>query len=187
MPVDMKTVIADAFSTMLEYKSVDKITVKALLDECHISRQTFYYHFQDIMDVLEWSFRQVTQRLVEQSLKTEDMRSALQIFISFTVKHYSKIQRLLESQRRKQVEQIMIEAVETYLKELVHHKWPDLAVNLTDMEIVVRYNACGIVGVLESCGGKSNLDQERLILLIERILLGELSEWNGYLPLPSTR
>lgn len=33
-------------------KNVDKITVKALIDKCRISRQTFYYHFQDIMDVM---------------------------------------------------------------------------------------------------------------------------------------
>ena len=53
MPVDMKNVLADTFAEMVKQGNVDKITVKALIEECHISRQTFYYHFQDIMDVLE--------------------------------------------------------------------------------------------------------------------------------------
>ena len=53
MPVDMKAVIAEALKKMMLQKSIDKITVKALIDERHISRQTFYYHFQDIMDVME--------------------------------------------------------------------------------------------------------------------------------------
>ena len=55
MPVDMKSIIADTFLHMVQHGNIDKITVKALIDACHISRQTFYYHFKDIMDVLEWS------------------------------------------------------------------------------------------------------------------------------------
>ena len=52
---DMKILIAEAFIDLLEKESIDKITVKQLIEECHISRQTFYYHFRDIMDVLEWA------------------------------------------------------------------------------------------------------------------------------------
>lgn len=47
MPVDVKQVIAETFAGLLEHKNVEKITVKELVDACHISRQTFYYHFQD--------------------------------------------------------------------------------------------------------------------------------------------
>lgn len=51
MPVDVKQVIAETFAGLLEHKNVEKITVKELVDACHISRQTFYYHFQDTMEV----------------------------------------------------------------------------------------------------------------------------------------
>ena len=57
MPVDMKAVIAGTYLQLVQHGNVDKITVKALIDACHISRQTFYYHFRDIMDVLEWSIQ----------------------------------------------------------------------------------------------------------------------------------
>ena len=69
MPTDMKKIIADTFLKMIEHGNIDKITVKALIEECHISRQTFYYHFQDLMDVLEWSVNQGMKKLVEESLK----------------------------------------------------------------------------------------------------------------------
>lgn len=60
MPVDMKTIIANTFMDMFRQGNVDKITVKQLIDACHVSRQTFYYHFQDILHVMEWSIRQQT-------------------------------------------------------------------------------------------------------------------------------
>ena len=69
MREDMKSMIADTFSQMLEKEDIDKITVTKLIGECHISRQTFYYHFRDIMDVLDWTFRRSTQALARRSLE----------------------------------------------------------------------------------------------------------------------
>ena len=57
MPVDTKAMIAGTYLQLVQHGNVDKITVKALIDACHISRQTFYYHFRDIMDVLEMCIR----------------------------------------------------------------------------------------------------------------------------------
>ena len=55
MPANMKGMIADAFVSLSGEKPIDKITVKDLVEKCSISRQTFYYHFQDILEVIEWS------------------------------------------------------------------------------------------------------------------------------------
>lgn len=71
MREDMKSMIADTFSQMLEKEDIDKITVTKLIGECHISRQTFYYHFRDIMDVLDWTFRRSTQALARRSLEAK--------------------------------------------------------------------------------------------------------------------
>ena len=118
MPVDMKGVIAEAFLKMIQRNGLDKITVKALIEECHISRQTFYYHFQDIMDVLEWSMGQTVEHLVKKSLQAEDLHSALQIFVSFSVENFPMLQKLMDSQRRAQIERMLMDGMVTYLQEL---------------------------------------------------------------------
>ena len=43
---------------LAEKKSLKKITVKDIADECGITRSTFYYHFSDIYDVLDVLSRQ---------------------------------------------------------------------------------------------------------------------------------
>ena len=49
--------IRQTFLLLLEQTSLDKITVKMIVDACGISRNTFYYHYEDIpallRDVLE--------------------------------------------------------------------------------------------------------------------------------------
>ena len=52
MPLDVKAAVADALLELIRRKDADKITVKDLVEVCGISRQTFYYHFKDIVDVV---------------------------------------------------------------------------------------------------------------------------------------
>ncbi|MFR4087872.1 MAG: TetR/AcrR family transcriptional regulator [Dysosmobacter sp.] len=68
MPLDVKAAVADALLELIRRKDADKITVKDLVEVCGISRQTFYYHFKDIVDVVEWAAQQGVQRLVRESL-----------------------------------------------------------------------------------------------------------------------
>ena len=46
-----KLVIMRVFENLLSVKPLEKITVKDITDQCGISRNTFYYHYQDIYQV----------------------------------------------------------------------------------------------------------------------------------------
>lgn len=46
-------IIKEAFLTLLNKKSIDKITVKEIVDFCDINRNTFYYHYADIYDLFD--------------------------------------------------------------------------------------------------------------------------------------
>ncbi len=50
-----KIAISDAFLKLLETHTIDKITIKDIAEKCEINRQTFYYHFSDIYDLMEWT------------------------------------------------------------------------------------------------------------------------------------
>lgn len=49
-----KKKIADCVKTLMRHKEISRITIQDIMDETHMSRQSFYYHFKDIYDVLEW-------------------------------------------------------------------------------------------------------------------------------------
>ena len=48
-----KFAILKVFGDLAASRPVDKITVKDITDQCGISRNTFYYHYQDIYQVLK--------------------------------------------------------------------------------------------------------------------------------------
>lgn len=49
-----KKAIGYTFKNLLKEKPFNKITVNDIASKCDINRQTFYYHFQDIRDLVEW-------------------------------------------------------------------------------------------------------------------------------------
>lgn len=49
-----KKAIASSFKELLLEKPLPKITINDITDRCDINRQTFYYHFEDIVDLVEW-------------------------------------------------------------------------------------------------------------------------------------
>lgn len=72
MPGDVKQQITDTLLGLLE-----KITVKELVTLCGISRQTFYYHFEDVLDVVDWWTRQGAQMLMGKSVHTDAEKETL--------------------------------------------------------------------------------------------------------------
>lgn len=67
MPVDMKETIAEAARTLLMEKRKKKLTVKDIVDECSITRQAFYYHFEDIPELFRWIIERDTEKLLKSS------------------------------------------------------------------------------------------------------------------------
>lgn len=174
MPVQMKNLIAEAYMSMTKQKSVDKITVKDVVDACHISRQTFYYHFRDIMDVAEWSMEQVMEKTLERSLREEEPQKALKIFISAAEESYPVLLRFLESGKREQAEKLLIRMIRTYMQEMIRNKAPEIPMNYADMEMSLSFCAYGIAGLLlENCG-KKQLDIDKLSDQFYRLLSGKM-------------
>lgn len=59
-----KNQLAQALSRMLEEKTLDKITIKMLTEECGIRRQSFYYHFDDIYQLFDWMLERKREELL---------------------------------------------------------------------------------------------------------------------------
>jgi len=52
-----KNLLADSLKNLMLTKPLNKITVQEIVDGCTLNRRTFYYHFQDIYDLLEWIYK----------------------------------------------------------------------------------------------------------------------------------
>lgn len=172
MSTNMKNVIAETFFAMVKEKGVDKITVKDLVETCHISRQTFYYHFQDILDVVEWSARKGIQKAVDITLELKDPRLVMERVVEAAVENWEIMENLMKSQKREYIERIFADTLREYLLELIVRNVPGMEINYEDTVVAIQFYTNGIAGVLLEQCGKPDCDPKRLARQLMDLIRG---------------
>lgn len=176
MPSDMKERIAREFAELARTKSIDKITVKDIVEACHITRQTFYYHFQDLIDVIDWSLRQAMEELVEKSIRIDSREQVIELFLSEAVKARGLLRKLLASQLREQTERLIVESVRSYFREMVERRELLQDVSLSDAQVALDFYTFATVGMMLEYCSRPNLDVKRLAGQITRLMSGDVLE-----------
>lgn len=174
MTENLKEKIAETFMEMTRIKSFDKITIKDLVQECGISRQAFYYHFQDILDVIEWILQRGADELLERSLHASGTKDAIRLFIDFSIKNKDFIHRLLSSRQRERMEEILHKSFRAYLENLCRYQTAGTALNYQDLAIALDFYTYGISGVLMERTKKHTIDPDLLTEQLYRLLAGHM-------------
>lgn len=87
MSTNTKTVIIDAFLELLKTKEFSKVSITDITEKCNSSRQTFYYHFDNIEDMLEWAFDEQTKNICSNISKCSRWRDAVEPYADFLTKY----------------------------------------------------------------------------------------------------
>ncbi len=96
MPKKTKEALVNAFLELVKEEPFDKITVTDLVEKCNISRQTFYYHFDDIQRMLEWAFDSETKAVCALT-DSDDLSSNEERYIEFFNRYDTMLRKTLNS------------------------------------------------------------------------------------------
>lgn len=171
---NLKEKIAGTFMEMTRKKNFDKITIKDLVQECGISRQAFYYHFQDILDVIEWILQKGADELLERSLHVSGTKEAIRLFIDFSIKNRDFMHRLLASRQRERMEEMLHNSFRCYLENLCRHQTSEPALNYRDLDVALDFYTYGIAGVLMEHTKNTAVDSDILTDQLFRLLAGHM-------------
>lgn len=78
-----KKKLAQSLKKAMEKKPLSKVTVSELFKDCNINRNTFYYHFSDIYDLLKWMFEQEAIEVVKKIDLLIDAEEAFRFVIDY--------------------------------------------------------------------------------------------------------
>ena len=85
MPLTTKRALATSLKNMLSKKTLDKITVKDIVDDCSLNRQTFYYHFHDTYALLEWMYLDEAKDIVDNIVDPVNQAGKFNLILNFLV------------------------------------------------------------------------------------------------------
>lgn len=78
-----KRKLADRLKELMKKKPFEKITVSELIRDCEINRKTFYYHFEDIYDLLKWTFEEEAVAIVKNYDLMCDSREVINFVLDY--------------------------------------------------------------------------------------------------------
>ena len=143
-----KESLGAALKQMLTVKPIDKITVKDLVEICGVNRQTFYYHFDDVYDLLEWVFEEDANRVLPSEVVYEHWRDDVMMFFKYLADNSVFALNIYNSNSRiymlRYFKRRLLGCIRSFAIIVSEGK----NIDRTDFEFVVEFYANGIVGLI---------------------------------------
>ncbi len=143
-----KRALEASLKNLLLKKPLDKITINDITEDCGINRMTFYYHFKDIYDLIEWCCVEDAKKALE-GKKTYDtwQQGFLQIFEA-VLDNKPFILNVYHSVSREQVEIYLYKLTYDLLIGVVEEKSEGMNVREEDKRFIADFYKYAFVGLM---------------------------------------
>lgn len=81
--LNTKKSLSSSLKKLMDKKSLSKITVTDIVNDCGLNRKTFYYHFQDVPNLLKWTLEQEAVDIVKKFDLLNELEDALRFAIHY--------------------------------------------------------------------------------------------------------
>lgn len=136
-----KKAIATAFKMLMQEKAFDKITVQDITKKCGLNRQTFYYHFEDRYDLMNWIYyNEVFMPLVE-VLTEDNVEASFLIMFEIMIKDKDFYKNALSMSSDYGFKEYLYSILETLVETISNQK---------KESIDVCFYAHGLLGIITS-------------------------------------
>jgi len=148
MAQSTKHALAASLKVLLQKRNLDDITVKELVEDCRVNRQTFYYHFQDIFDLLDWFLEREFSSILPESCTVENWQEALLKIAHYVQNHY-KLMLHIYSSGGQQVINAQLDKLSLQLMyDVIRSSCDGLVVSEDDIYFVANFYKYAFTGLL---------------------------------------
>lgn len=143
-----KKALEKSLKNLLLEKPITKITVNDITKDCGINRMTFYYHFKDLYDLVEWSCLEDAKQALEEK-KTHDtwQEGFLQIFEAVK-ENKPFIMNVYNYVDRAQVELYLTPLVNQLLMGIIDEESSTIFISEEDKNFIARTYSYILIGVM---------------------------------------
>ena len=160
---------------LLLEKPLNKITINDITEDCGVNRMTFYYHFKDIYDLVDWILVEDAAKALEGRQSFETWTEAFLDILHQIQENKVLVLNVYRSVGREQVEQYLYKMLDPMLKDFADRECRDITVQDDDKQFVVDFYKYALVGMaLEWIRKDMKEDPVRMTERLNVLLHGEL-------------
>jgi len=181
-----KKALAASFKKLLAERPLESITVVDIVEDCEVNRQTFYYHFRDIYDLIDWIYTsEATKALDGKKTYASWQQGFLQIF-RYVLDNKVFVLRTYHSSSLPHLEQYLYNETYSLLKGVVDEKAEGLRVREDDREFIANFYKFAFVGLMLDWIGKGMMEKpEDIVDHLTTLIQGDIAIALGRFASPS--
>lgn len=171
-----KRALEQSLKNLLLKKPLTKITVSDIAADCGINRMTFYYHFKDIYDLVEWACLEDAKRALDEK-KTCDtwQQGMLQIFEAVQ-QNKPFILNVYRCVHREQVEKYLQPLVDHLLLDIIQEKSSGMTVRDEDKQFIAQIYSYIFIGLmLDWIKEDMREDPQNIVDRLAKLMTGSIS------------
>jgi len=170
-----KRALEASLKKLLLEKPLNKITINDITEDCGVNRMTFYYHFKDIYDLVDWILTEDAVKAMEGRQSFDTWTEAFLEILHQIRDNKTLVLNVYRSVGREQVEQYLYKLLDPMLKEFADRECRDITVQDDDKQFVVDFYKYALVGVvLEWIRRDMKTEPAVMVERMGRMLQGDL-------------
>lgn len=172
-----KRALEASLKDLLRHKPLDKITVSDLTEHCGVNRMTFYYHFKDIYDLVEWSCEEDAARALAGKKTYDTWQQGFLQILQVLQKDKSFFVSVYRSISREQLETYLYRLTYDLMIAVVEEKAAGMTVRPEDKEFIANFYKFAFVGLtLDWIRSDMRQDPAQLVEQLSTLIHGDITK-----------
>ena len=172
-----KRALEQSLKNLLLKKPLTKITVGDIADDCGINRMTFYYHFKDIYDLVEWSCLEDAKRALDEKKTYETWQQGLLQIFEAVEENRPFILNVYRCIHREQVEKYLQPLVDQLILGVINEETGNMTIRDEDKQFIAQIYSYIFIGLmLDWIKDDMREDPQPLVDRLARLIKGSMSE-----------
>ncbi len=146
MSQQTKNAMKDSLKKFIARKPISRITIKDITGDCGVNRMTFYYHFKDIYDLLDWSVSQEAQACAQGGLIYEKWDEGLLKIFNIILLNKDFYLNVYRNAGKEYSEKKVQEYMHHIAADLVEEETAGLSVATPDKATLAEYYTYALTG-----------------------------------------
>lgn len=175
MAADMKETIAEAARKLIFEKNKRKLTVKDIVMECQITRQAFYYHFEDILALFCWVLERDMAQLLRETCNAEDEESGLKHCFLVAINMLPYVKKSMNTNYGDEVERLLTKYIYQFFEQVIKEQNLYQGYGCDDRKLILRYHCQAIIGILKEWTEEDTRNLDQIVHRVYQLMSGAIS------------
>ena len=164
MQSETEELLATSLLAILKKKSIDHITIKDIVTECDVTRQTFYNHFADIYELVEWIAKRSAAKFLQENSDYNTWQKGFYNVMVAIKKNDVVVHNIYDSAYRDLLEEYLYKVIYQYVIKVVKVQAQGMEVDQEHEDFIAHFYSLAFIALISEWARKGMREDPQEII-----------------------